>query len=195
MPLKQEPPQPKHCEREEFGHAEPRHADHRDLRRFLFGAVSLTCVLLAVFWHLPWIRDGLCVLCSRVSAIVVSRVINVFGGNTSAVGLQIESEIFPMRVVPECLAIEPTALFVACVLCFPTTWSKKLWALVVGLPLLHAANLARMVALYFVGTTYADRWHVAHIHISQTAITVLVVVIWLIWMRWAGRNGTSRGTR
>lgn len=149
---------------------------------FVPRATVLTGFLIFLFWRIPWFMSGFGVPYARLSARIVGWMINLFGGDVAVYGIRIKSEVFPMAVAPKCLALEPSALFAACVLCFPSSWRSKAWGLIAGLVVIHVANALRMVALYFVGARNPGFWHTAHIHVSQPLMVLLVVALWLAWL-------------
>lgn len=144
--------------------------------------ILVTALFVMPFWYVSRGRDVLARPFAYAIARTASLVINCLGGRVDVCGDRIVSDTFPMTVSPECLALEPTALFIACVLCFPCGGGKKAWGLLFGLPVLHVFNVLRIAALYFFGAWAPAFWTIAHIHVSQAILVLLVTVMWLIWL-------------
>lgn len=149
------------------------------------GSILVTCAFVLPFWYAPPFRNAVAVPLACWTARIVSGLLNLFSADTVAAGERIISKTFPMTVVPECLALEPTALFLGCVLCFPARAVKKAMGIACGLIVLHVSNILRMAGLYFIGSRFPSYWDAAHIHVSQAFLVLLVVVMWWVWLRWA----------
>lgn len=97
---------------------------------------------------------------------------------------------FRFKVVPQCGAIEVMAIFLAAILAFPATWTKRLIGLVLGFPLLYALNIVRLSFLAFVGawTNGGPLFDFAHHYVWQGIYIVFVVAVWLVWMEFIVRR-------
>lgn len=89
---------------------------------------------------------------------------------------------FPMQIVLDCAALDVQALYLAAVLVFPTTLRKKLWGAGLGLAFLAAANIARIVLLYFVGAYAPAYFDLVHEDLLAFVMVALTGAAYLVWI-------------
>ncbi len=96
-----------------------------------------------------------------------------------------------MDVVSECSAIYVLILFSAAVLAFPTTWKARGRGLLMGLPILFAVNLLRLVSLGVVIRFRAALLPLFHEYLWQVLFILVVAALYLFWIeRIVPRAGT-----
>ena len=78
-----------------------------------------------------------------------------------------------------CLGLIPAGFLIVGVLAYPSEGRRKLLALVVGVPVLFALNLVRLVHLFYLGVHDPDLFRPAHELIWQALIVVVVFLLWL----------------
>ncbi len=87
-----------------------------------------------------------------------------------------------------CTGLLPAAVLAVAILASPGTQGAKQRGLVVGVPLLLALNLLRLVHLFYLGI-HAPRYFVlAHTLLWEGTIVLFTFVTWLLWTRWAARR-------
>jgi archaeosortase B (VPXXXP-CTERM-specific) len=86
-------------------------------------------------------------------------------------------------VTQECTAINVAILFVSFVLAYASSVRAKLLALVVGIPILFAANLSRLVTLGLLTEHFPSKAHFFHDFVWQAVFLFFVVAMWLIWIK------------
>jgi len=92
-----------------------------------------------------------------------------------------------------CIGLLPAAVLAVAILSSPGTWGPKQRGLVVGVPLLLALNLLRLVHLFYVGI-HAPRYFVlAHSLLWEATMVLFSFVTWFVWTRWAGRRAGQGG--
>jgi exosortase/archaeosortase family protein len=74
-------------------------------------------------------------------------------------------------------------LFVAAVLAYPATGRQRLLGVLAGLPLLLGLNLARLVALGWIGVRVPRLFTQAHELWMQAFIILAVALSWIVWAR------------
>ena len=78
-------------------------------------------------------------------------------------------------------------------LAFPTTWGKTAIGFLLGLPLIYAMNLARIVMLLYVGRDFPNLFEFMHIYFWQVTMIAMVSGTWLAWVIWVVRgDGVAR---
>lgn len=96
---------------------------------------------------------------------------------------------FAYEVSRGCLGLIPAAFLTVGVLAYPAERRRKLVALVVGVPVLFAINLVRLVHLFYLGVHRPDLFRPAHQLVWQALI---VAAVFLLWLTATGQVGTGR---
>jgi len=95
---------------------------------------------------------------------------------------------FPVAIIDECTGVYEAVLLGSALLAFPTTWGKTAIGFLLGLPLIYAMNLARILMLLFVGRYFPQLFDFAHIYFWQVTMIAMVASIWLAWVLWVVRG-------
>jgi exosortase H (IPTLxxWG-CTERM-specific) len=155
---------------------------NRKALRFLalFGLIFGACYfLLAVA---PGVRFGLIKPYTELLARAVAAIINLFGAGATVEGALVSSPSFSINIAMGCDGVEASSLFLAGVLAFPTTWRARLIGLALGIPLIHAINLARLVGLYYAGVLMPSVVDEVHVYVAQTIVILLSTAILIFWL-------------
>ena len=94
---------------------------------------------------------------------------------------------FSYEIYYRCTGFLPTAFLATAILSCRGRAFSKILGLAVGIPLLLALNLARLVHLYLLGVHQRDVFDVAHRVVWETIMVLAVATLWLVWLRWSGR--------
>jgi len=100
---------------------------------------------------------------------------------------------FPVAVIDECTGVYEAVLLSAALLAFPTAWSRTVLGLLIGLPLIYAMNLVRIVGLLFVGRYFSRSFEFMHVYFWQVTMIAMVASVWLGWVLWVVRDGGVPG--
>ena len=175
---------------------------------FFFAVFILMFLLIYSKWltgHAP--LDDL----RRITAHITASVLNFFGGHVRVDGTSVHSNKFSFEIIEACTAVIPMMIYVAAVLAYPSTiklqkigifhniiflrpfgallelamaffldWRKWL-GIVLGLLILYAVNIVRMVTLFFIGTHFHSFFDVAHYLIWQALMILVAIALWLLW--------------
>jgi archaeosortase B (VPXXXP-CTERM-specific) len=104
-------------------------------------------------------------------------------------------ERFPIAVIDECTGIYEAVLLGAALLAFPTSWGKTAIGFLLGLPLIYALNVVRIVMLLFVGRYFPLAFDFMHIYFWQVTMIAMVAGTWLLWVLWVVGEGAERAER
>ena len=148
-------------------------------RSWLILAASLG---LALALYYGYLGSGWVGFVAEWTADMTSRALNLAGTSTRVDGTIIASDSFAVSIVAECTAVGPLVLFIGAVLAYPSTLRSKVLGAVLGLTVLTAVNLVRIMSLFWIGSAYPQYLSLAHLLVWQTAIIVLAVVLWLLWV-------------
>lgn len=159
--------------------------------RFLGGLGLLMALFYALY--VPLTQTGLFSSYLETLAGICGVILSVLGQNIDVAGQSISSDTFSLKVVGGCDGLEATALFVAAVVASPVALRRRLWFLLVGIPVFAAINLLRIVSLFYVGLYRPDLVDTIHLDVWPGILIVLVLSCWLAWARWAWRTEDSTG--
>lgn len=149
----------------------------------LFGIEMLNAVQVAVI-H-PWTN-----LLARMSA----GVITLFDADVISYGrvLQSKSNGFGVSIEAGCNGVEAAIILIAGILAFPSPWKLKLIGIAIGIAAVQAANLLRVISLYYLGQWDMAVFEFAHLYLWQALIMLDVLVVWLLWIRVVARESGAR---
>ena len=119
---------------------------------------------------------------SRWTAGSTAQVLNLFGASVSTSGTVVGSSPFAYQIVAERTAIGPVILFAGAVIAYPATFKSKLLGIGIGMVLLTALNLVRLVHLFYIGAVFPEYLPMAHFLVWQAVIIIAAIVLWLFWV-------------
>lgn len=88
-----------------------------------------------------------------------------------------------------CTGLLPAAVLAVAILASPGTTAAKQRGLLVGVPLVLAVNLLRLVHLFYIGVHAPGHFALAHSLLWEVALVLFTFATWLAWSSWAGRAG------
>lgn len=159
-----------------------RPTSRRDAIRF----VILFCVLFGslygafAWWDLarvhvvdPW---------TETVATVARGTLNLLGEDVHQSRNLIYTRGYGLDIIDGCNGITPLSLLLAGVLAFPTRWRARLWGLLIGVPAVLLVNLARIVALWYLGLHYPEWFDRSHLYVAQAFVILATGGVWLWWL-------------
>lgn len=145
---------------------------------FGFFAVVSEIAYYALVLDSRWFESYL-----KVLAMISGWVLGLFGTEVRIFGTGITGSDFAIAVAQGCDAIQVCSLLAAAVLAFPVAWKARFRGLVIGVALLQALNILRIVTLYWIGVFFPDVFEYAHEVIWPGTLIVVTVVTWILWVR------------
>ena len=76
------------------------------------------------------------------------------------------------------------ALYALFLIAFPGPWRHKVWFIPAGIAVLHAVNVARVIALLFVQYATPDWLQFNHDYTFTVLIYTIIFGLWYAWIRW-----------
>lgn len=146
--------------------------------------IAMLAVWLALFYAVtatPWFRQHVFPAYLSLNASTAAAMLNLLGERVTATGSTIVSSQHALSILRGCDAIEPTALFVAAALAFPVSWRKRGLAVLIGVPVLAALNLVRIISLYYAKALAPELFEVIHVDVWQSAFVLAVMLLWMVW--------------
>jgi exosortase/archaeosortase family protein len=102
---------------------------------------------------------------------------------------------FSYDVTIGCTGLLPVAVLAVGILASPGSAAAKRRGLAVGVPLLMAINLLRLVHLFWIGAKAPNYFDLAHSYLWEATLVLCTFITWLLWSRWAAGTGQGEGDR
>ena len=141
------------------------------------GSLALSLAIYFGFLGSAWVE-----VVATATARWTSYALNLLGSSTSVDGTILSSDSFAVNIVAECTAAGPLVLFIGAVAAYPAHVKAKGLGVLLGLVVLTAVNLVRIMSLFWIGSNFPDHLRMAHLLVWQTAIIVLAIIVWLFWV-------------
>jgi len=155
------------------------------LRAWLWFVGSLAVLIQLLIWARPFTDNVLTGWIASVTAIIL----RVTGFEGVAYGSMIGSSLGAVEIVRECTGVYPSAMYVAAVLAFPTSWLRKLSGILLGLLSIQIVNLVRVISLAYIHKSHPELFETAHLVVWQSLIVFATVLIWTVWaLEFAGER-------
>jgi exosortase/archaeosortase family protein len=97
--------------------------------------------------------------------------------------------VFAYDINVGCTGLLPAAVLAVAILASPGTAAAKQRGLVLGVPLVLAVNLLRLVHLFYLGIHAPRVFVLAHSLLWEGTLVLFTFATWLVWSRWAARTG------
>jgi archaeosortase B (VPXXXP-CTERM-specific) len=89
---------------------------------------------------------------------------------------------FAVEIIEECTGLYEMLIYAAAVLAFPTTLVKKGIGVAMGLPILYAINVGRIIFLIWVGRHHPQIFDFMHLYFWQATLILMITSVWLLWI-------------
>jgi archaeosortase B (VPXXXP-CTERM-specific) len=120
-------------------------------------------------------------------ANLIARVTGTLAGMTGVPNTVLGNDVFlsnrVLLISLECTGLFILGVFGALVLAYPASWGSRLVGLAVGIPVLIAANLLRLVAAAHVAVDFPEAFTIVHDYVFQVGMVLVAVGLWAAWMR------------
>lgn len=126
-------------------------------------------------------------------AKVCVAIITPFDGDVLAYGKILQSSVngFAVSIEPGCNGVEATIMLIAAAVAFPATLKQKIAVVVVGFFAIQAANILRIISLFYLGQWNMQVFEWAHLYLWPVLIMVDVLAVFLVWLRIINRSVDS----
>ncbi|GAB5466930.1 MAG: hypothetical protein Kapaf2KO_23660 [Candidatus Kapaibacteriales bacterium] len=119
-----------------------------------------------------------------VSAWIASGIIGLFSDNVYASGEFINGSGRSMALSYGCDGTDQFIVFIAALVAFPAEWKKKAVGLAIGIGLLYAINIIRIVGLFYIFGRSVESFDLFHETILPLVFIALSLVMWYMWIKW-----------
>jgi len=114
------------------------------------------------------------------TASLVALFLKSFGLNAEANGTFVLMNDVSLDVIGECTGIFSIIVYCSIIFAYPTSLRNKLVGLI-GIPILYALTLVRLVTTALVGVFIPSMLDFFHTYLWQVFLIVFVVLLFLIW--------------
>ncbi len=153
-------------------------------------ALYLTVIALGY----PWLTKRAVTFVEAMTtgtAMLGNALLSLVSDEASRSGNLMQLGSFGVMIIEECTGIFEVLIFLAAVLAYPTGWGDKLVGIGLGVPILYAFNVARILVLIWVGRFYNDLFEFMHIYFWQATLILMITSVWLLWILKVVRRGES----
>lgn len=128
---------------------------------------------------------------TRMITILVAPILALFG-NVSASGHVVSFNGFGASIEGACDGVQPTYIYVAAVLAFPSRWRDKVWGIGIGIPSIFLINVVRITTVVVCGAYSPQLFEQVHLYGWQALVIALTLAVWLFWAEhFVRRRGPS----
>ncbi len=149
---------------------------------FRFLGLSIIGIALFYLFYISLYETMLEAPITAFNAWLSSAVLNLIGYGTTVQDAAIHGT-FSLNVKRGCDAIEPIAVMGVILLAFPMAIRHKLSGVLVGILVLAALNILRIVSLYLIGIYVPSIFELMHMQIWQVLFILAALVFSAFWIR------------
>ena len=95
---------------------------------------------------------------------------------------------FSVTIIEECTGVYEALILGAALLAYPTRWRNTLIGLAIGIPMIYAMNVARIIVLLIVGQYSGDWFEFMHVYFWQVTMIAMIASAWMAWLWWVVRD-------
>jgi exosortase H (IPTLxxWG-CTERM-specific) len=147
--------------------------------RFCLLFASLT---VAVFVALYAVQDTLIAALNRHVAWVSGVLLGAMGSRVMVSGPVVAAAGFAVEIKNNCNAAYEAGLLAAAVWAYPAPARVKAIGTLLGLAVLYAVNMIRVVSLVGLGLFARSWFDVAHLYVWQAVFISVVAACWFGWI-------------
>lgn len=109
--------------------------------------------------------------------------LNFLGQGVTREGTALRSARFAVNIRNGCNGVEAMVIFLAAVVAFPAPWRARGIGLLLGVLVIQAVNLVRVIALFLTGAYFPAWFDSSHTVIWQGLVILTAVLLWIYWAR------------
>jgi archaeosortase B (VPXXXP-CTERM-specific) len=146
-------------------------------------------VALAFFYPKVSVRySGIVEFMAEQTAVLGGLFLDLFSDVVKQKGKMVLFGGFAVEIIEECTGLYEMLIYAAAVMAFPTSLVKKGIGIALGVPILYAVNVGRIVFLLWVGRFYPQTFDFMHLYFWQATLILMITSVWLLWVFKVVRN-------
>ncbi len=114
------------------------------------------------------------------TASLIALFLNLFGLNADVNGTSVLMNSSSIDVIGECTGIFSIIVYCSVIFAYPTSLRNKSVGLI-GIPILYALTLVRLISTALVGVLIPSMLDFFHTYLWQVFLIVFVVLLFMIW--------------
>lgn len=140
------------------------------------GVLGVLYALVTAKYHdkLTWIME--------LTATISGFMLSLFTGNGSWAGKMCSYQTFTVEIIDECTGLLEMVIYSAAVVSFATTIRKKLLGLALGIPVIYAFNIIRIIFLLVIGSYSMKVFDFMHLYFWQATLIIMISAVWIGWL-------------
>jgi exosortase H (IPTLxxWG-CTERM-specific) len=119
---------------------------------------------------------------TRLIARISKQIFGLLGTDAVATGTIVRSKDFAIDIRNNCNGVFVSAIFLAAVLAYPSSWKSRGLGVLIGIPAIYLINLARVITLFYVGIYFPRFFERTHVLIWQSLVIFFALLIWMFWI-------------
>jgi exosortase H (IPTLxxWG-CTERM-specific) len=147
--------------------------------------VAVVFLGLAALLHVAltrrWTWDHVVGPHNEALARLCAWLLSPFVDHVEARGTLVRADPFEIELVAGCDGFDAMAILLSGVLAFPATWRARAKGLAIGIPILFAANLGRILVLFPLGLHAPRLFDMVHVYVFQVFIVAVAAGCFLWW--------------
>jgi exosortase/archaeosortase family protein len=148
-----------------------------------FAIAQILLALLFANGYLDWLIE--------LTTVVAAGLITSLGIPATVSGNQITMTNHILEIVPDCTGLTLAALYASLVIAYPLSWTTRLYALAVGVPVIAVANMLRLLAVALASEHLsAEVFDFAHDYLFMGIMVLVVIALWAAWLQVARTRAT-----
>ncbi len=126
-------------------------------------------------------------------ATLSAWIIVPFDDSVIAAGRVISDSVsgFSISIESGCNGVEATIVLIAAVVAFRASWRQRLLAIGLGFIAIQAANLARIISLFYLGQWNLDVFTWIHLYLWPVLIMLDVLFVFMLFVRYMSVHSVS----
>jgi exosortase H (IPTLxxWG-CTERM-specific) len=153
------------------------------LRFVLSFVISLT-VLGFVYSFVTARYENSLVPVMRLTATICGWIASLFAPEAFWWDRVVSTRGFTLEIIDECTGVLEIVIFTAAVISWATSVRKKLIGILIGVPIIYAFNIIRIVVLLFVGAQSQAAFDFFHLYFWQVTLILMISSVWIAWLLW-----------
>jgi exosortase/archaeosortase family protein len=148
-------------------------------------------ILLALLLPFTMFNDGWpgWDVLTGATATVGAAGARVLGLHAAVEGNVIHLPSRSLRIDPQCTAVTLLVVYLALIFAYPVSTRMRILAIVIGVPFLMVANIARIVAVAVASELLTGRsFYMVHDYLFELAMVFVVMMMWAVWLSLARNN-------
>ncbi len=113
---------------------------------------------------------------------LVGLALNLFGVWAQVNQRFLNLEFFSFEVIPECTGLYEIFIFLAAMIAYPSSFRKKLWGALFGIPFIFLVNIVRMTTIAAISNYKPEAFEILHLYFWQVGLILIILCAWILWI-------------